>query len=155
MIQTRSISRERSITQKKRLPAHRKRLEKKLSDLQAKEIAQWEAQADPDPGKRMPQHVFQALNVKLLKEKDEVVKALNKAYESMPGPIDYSKKIITLQDALNALRDSDISAAEKNKFLKACIDRIEYHREKPQRVGKCKSDIWDKPLIEISVKLCI
>lgn len=132
-----------------------KRLEKKLSDLQSKEISQWEAQSDPDPNKRMPQYVFQTLNAKLIKEKEEVTEALNKAYESMPEPVDYACKIATLRDALDALRDDEKSAAEKNKFLKACIDRIEYHRDRPQRVRKCKTDSWDKPPIEISVKLNI
>ena len=130
-----------------------KNLEKKLSDIQAKELSQWEAQSDPDPNKRMPQYVFQALNEKLLKEKESVTLALNEAYKTIPAPVDYERKLATLKDALDALRSEEKSAAEKNKFLKACIDRIEYHRDRPQRVGKCKIDVWDKPPIEISVKL--
>ena len=50
-------------------------LEKKLSDIQARELSQWEAQVDPDPTKRMPQHIFQALNSKLTKEREETEKA--------------------------------------------------------------------------------
>ena len=149
-----------------------KRLEKKLSDLQSKEISQWEAQSDPDPNKRMPQYVFQSLNAKLLKEKEEVVESLNKAYESMPEPVDYACKIATLRDALDALRDDEKSAAEKNKFLKACIDRIEYHRDRPERIKNPEKRVrmngrhvkpnalstgghWTEPPIEIEVKLNI
>lgn len=151
-----------------------KNLEKKLSVLEDKEIAQWEAQADPDPANRMPQHVFKKLNEKLLKEKEDVETALQNAIESAPEPTNYEQKIVTLQDALNALLDDEVSNAEKNKFLKRCIDRIEYKREKPQRVknpeqrtrkngridGKCLKPnplrvgaTWTNPPIEISVKL--
>ena len=111
-----------------------KNLEKKLATLQAKELSQWEAQSDPDPSKRMPQHIFQQLNAKLLKEKEDVDKALRNAYETVPAKIDYEQKVVTLQDTLNALADENVSAAEKNKFLKLCIERIEYHRERPERI---------------------
>ena len=111
-----------------------KSLEKKLSALQAKELSQWEAQSDPDLSKRMPQHIFQQLNAKLLKEKEEVNMALRNAYETVPAKIDYEQKVVTLQDTLDALADENVSAAEKNKFLKLCIERIEYHRERPERI---------------------
>jgi hypothetical protein len=48
-----------------------KRLEKKLEELQAKELKQWEMQSDPNESKRMTQEIFQQLNAKLLKEKEE------------------------------------------------------------------------------------
>jgi hypothetical protein len=126
-----------------------KTLEKKMLDLQAKELSQWEAQSDPDPAKRMPQHIFQQLNEKLLKEKEEVQQALCKAYESMPEPVDYEEKIVKFRDALNALRDPEVDAQEKNRLLKVCIDRIEYYREKPHREGS----VWIHTPIELDVKL--
>jgi len=110
-----------------------KRLEAKRAELEAKEIAQWEAQADPDPAKRMPAHIFQVLNERLLKEKEEVQQALCKAYESMPEPIDYQERKARFQAALDALRDPDVSAAKKNRLLKECIERIDYSREKAVR----------------------
>lgn len=151
-----------------------KNLEKKLSTLEDKELAQWESQADPDPSNRMPQHIFKKLNEKLVKEKEDVIIALKNARETMPAPMNYEQKIVTLQDALNALLDDEVSNEEKNKFLKKCIDRIEYKREKPERVknpeqrtkkngrvnGKSLKPnplqvgaTWTNPPIEISVKL--
>lgn len=147
-----------------------KSLEKKLSDLQAKELSQWESQSDPDPQKRMPQHIFQMLNAKLLKEKEDVETTLREAYNSMPTPTEYSQRRAKLQDALNALQDENIEAAEKNKLLKTCIERIEYSREKPQRTkGQQKSITndgvrthvsplptgasWSNPNIELDVRL--
>lgn len=149
-----------------------KNLERKLKDLQAKELAQWEAQSDPDPDKRMPQHIFKQLNEKLLKEKEEIQQALCKAYESMPEPVDYEEKIKLFSDALNALRDPNVDAAEKNKLIKRCIARIDYSREKPERIKskqvryydkeqkrtRWKSPLntggnWTSPPIELDVKL--
>lgn len=149
-------------------------LEKRMKDIQDREVAQWEAQAHPDPSQRMPQEIFKQLNERLLKEKEEVQQALCKAYESMPEPVDYKEKIARFKDALEALNNPDVDAATKNKLLKACIERIEYHRDKPQvrkretprkRItvnGKRKvvSDLktganWTNPPIELDVKLMV
>lgn len=118
-------------------------LEAKQKELEAKELAQWEAQADPDPAKRMPPHIFQKLNEKLLKEKEEVRQALCKAYESMPEPVDYEEKIAQFTEALNALHNPDVDAATKNRLLKACIERIEYHRDAPQRIKSQQVRYYD------------
>lgn len=119
-------------------------LEAKQKELETKELAQWEAQADPDPAKRMPPHIFQKLNEKLLKEKEEVRQALCKAYESMPEPVDYEEKIAQFTEALNALHNPDVDAATKNRLLKACIERIEYHRDAPQRIRSKQVRYYDK-----------
>lgn len=149
-----------------------KNLEKKMKDLQAKELSQWEQQSHPDPDQRMPAHIFKMLNDKLLKEKEEVHQALCKAYESMPEPVDYEEKIMTFQDALNALLDPEVDALKKNALLKLCIERIDYSREKPERIKsqqityydpvakktRYKSPLktggnWTTPPIELDVKL--
>lgn len=104
------------------------RLETRLKELENKEIEQWEAQYDPDPDKRLPQHIFKKLNEKLLAEKDEINKSLAKAKDSIPNPIDYKEEMLKFKDALAALKDSNVSAKEKNKYLKSIIDKIEYER---------------------------
>jgi len=103
-------------------------LEKKLKDLEIKELAQWEAQSNPNLDERMPTHIFKQLNEKLLKEKEEINTALCKAYESIPKTIDYNDKIIKFTDALEALEDPDISAKNKNQYLRDIIERIDYER---------------------------
>lgn len=112
------------------------RLERKLKELEEREISQWEAQSDPDPSKRMPQHVFERLNEKLLKEREEINKALCKAKESIPTPIDYKDQILKFTDALNAIEDPNVSAKTKNQYLKNIIDRIEYERGTTVRITK-------------------
>ena len=131
-----------------------KTLEKKLVDISTKELSLWESQVDPNPENRMPPHIFQALTAKLSKEREETEISLKKAKEAISTPIDYEKKIVTFQKALDALLDDNVSVAEKNHLLKACIDRIEYHRDAPQRVlGKGSGRQWITAPIELDVKL--
>ena len=67
----------------------------------------------------------------------------------MPEPVDYQDQVKRFKDALDALKDPDVDAEKKNNLLKECIDRIEFYREKPQRInGK-----WNNPPIELDVKL--
>ena len=121
-----------------------KGLEKKLADLQQKELAQWEQQSHPDPEQRMPPHIFKQLNEKLLKEKEEINQALCKAYESMPEPVDYGEKITKFRDALDALKDPNMDAKEQNILLKKCIEKIVYKRDKPQRISSKQTTYYDK-----------
>ena len=151
-----------------------KSLEKKMQELEAKELAQWEAQANPDPSLRMPKHIFNQLNKKLLKEMEEVKEAMCNARKSMPVPVDYKEKLARFRDALDALLDPKVDALQKNKLLKACIERIEYKREAPQRIKNSEKKTkkngripgqsvkptslgvgghWTNPSIEIDVKL--
>ena len=121
-----------------------KSLAKKMQDLEAKEIAQWEAQSHPDVSQRMPPHIFKMLNEKLLKEKEEVMEAMCNARKSMPDPIDYEEKIQRFSDALNALLDPNVEAEKKNRLLKACIERVTYSREAPQRTKSQQVMYYDK-----------
>ena len=121
-----------------------KSLAKKMQDLEAKELAQWEAQSHPDVSQRMPPHIFKMLNEKLLKEKEEVMEAMCNARKSMPDPIDYEEKIQRFSDALNALLDPNVEAEKKNRLLKACIERITYSREAPQRTKSQQVMYYDK-----------
>jgi hypothetical protein len=149
-----------------------KNLEKKRKELDAKELAQWELQAHPDESKRMPAEIFKQLNEKLLQEKEEVRQALCKAYEAMPEPIDYKERQAKFNEALKALRAPDVDAQTKNRLLKACIERIDYSRERPERIKsqqvryydpdlkqtRYKSPLptggnWTSPPVELDVKL--
>lgn len=138
-----------------------KNLEDKLKELEAKELSQWEAQSHPDISQRMPAEIFKKLNEKLLKEKEDVRQALCNAYESMPEPVDYEEKMYMFKDALEALKDPDVEPIVKNTLLKACIERIDYYRERPQRKQPAKGNgkfpmietQWHSPPIELDVKL--
>lgn len=140
-----------------------KRLENKLEELEKKEIEQWEAQYDPDESKRLPPHIFKVLNEKVLKEKDEVKKALGKAKDSMPVPVDYKDELKKFTDALNKLEDPTVDAKVKNQFLKNIIDKIIYERgetvmitkdnAKEYNVDTSKGLKWYTPPYKIKLKL--
>lgn len=120
-----------------------KGLEQKLKELNAKELAQWDAQTNPDESKRMPHHIFKKLNEQLLKEKEEINQALCKAYESMPEPVDYQERIHRFKDALDAMRDPEADPEKQNRLLKSCIERIEYKRDKPERIKSQQERYYD------------
>ena len=141
-----------------------KSLEKKLTEIEDTEVARWDAQTNPHSTNKIPDDVFKRLTDKLQKEKEETKKALASAYESMPKPINYEEKIYKFQHALDALQDEEVSAEEKNRHLKECIERIEYYRERPRRVRKTDVEngetlitgaSWTTPPMEIDVKLKI
>lgn len=129
-------------------------LEKKLLEIEAQEEAIYEAQYDPDPSKHAPERIFLKLIAKRSAEREETEQALEKAYKTRPTPIDYEKKRVTLQKALDALLDDNVSVVDKNYLLKKCIERIEYHREKPEKLkGKGVGRQWTEPTIELDIKL--
>jgi hypothetical protein len=137
------------------------RLEKKLKELEEKEVMQWEAQYDPEIA--MPQEIFKKLNQKLLVEKEEIQKALAKAKGSLPKQIDYKEEMLKFEDALDALEDPEVDAKIKNQYLKNIIDRIEYERKSTVRITKhnaehygldtTKGIQWYTPPYEIKMKL--
>ena len=140
-----------------------KRLEAKLKELEKKEVEQWEAQYDPDENKRLPPHIFKVLNDKVLREKDEVNKALAKAKDSIPQPIDYRDELMKFTDALDALENPEVDARTKNQYLRNIIGKIEYERGSTVRITKENSEEygidtskgmkWYTPPYKIKLKL--
>ena len=125
-----------------------KRLKAKKEELEKKELSQWEKYSEEE----MPKEIFDKLNAKVLKEKEEVQQALCKAYESMPEPIDYEERLLRFKDALEALDDPEVLAEKKNKLLKACIERIDYKREKAVRIKSQQTRYYDKELKQTRYK---
>ena len=129
-----------------------KLLEKKIADLELKELALWESQLDPE--NKMPAHIFKGLTDKLLNERIETEAALAKAHELVVAPIDNETKRVTLQNALDALLDDEVSVAEKNQFLKACFSRITYSRAAAQKAkGEGNRIGWVHSPIKLDVEM--
>lgn len=123
-------------------------LTERLKKLEEKEVLQWEAQYDPDPDKRLPQHIFKKLNEKLLVEKDEIKKALCKAYDSLPEPVDYKKEAMNFKDALAVLENTSASAKEKNRYLKNVIDRIDYERKPTVMITRQNAHLYKEETVK-------
>lgn len=146
----------------KNTPAHDtqniKVLERRLKDIESRELAQWEQQSDPDPAQRMPPGIFKQLNEKLLREKDSVVQMLKEAREGQKKSAHNEEKKQMFADALDALKSDEVDAAKKNKLLKACIERIIYTRETPKRLsgkGAHAHGGWIAQPISIKIKFKI
>ena len=139
------------------------RLQKKLAELNSKELAQWEAQTDPDPTKRMPAEIFAKLNEKLQKEKQETLDALANAKEVLPDFKKTRNALIRFKNALKALDNPNTSPEEKNRLLKTCIIDITYTRQAPTRLRRAPNEApgttikssgasWTNPPIQLDIK---
>ncbi len=122
------------------------RLENQLEELKEREVLQWEGQYDPDPSKRLPPEIFKKLNEKLLKDKEEINKALSKAKDSAPQIIDYNDMLIRTVDALTVLEDDEVPAKIKNQYLKNVIERIDYERPPIIRINKRNAFLYKAEL---------
>lgn len=122
-------------------------LEKRLQELKEKEIRQWEKYSDEE----MPKHIFDQLNEKVLREKEETKNALCSAYDSMPVQVDFEEKIATFKNALESLKSDDVPAELKNKYLREIIEKITYEREKPIMLTK---ELAEKLGVPYPHKLC-
>ena len=112
------------------------RMEKRLAELKELEIAQWDEKIKGI----IPPHVFQRLNSQTLQEIEEIQQQLCVAKDSIPEPVDLQAKATTFQAALDALLDPDVSPKEQNKLVKACIEKIVYHRDQVNNGHKKRGD---------------
>jgi hypothetical protein len=48
-----------------------------------------------------------------------------RAKSTMPKEVNYEERIVALKDAINGLKNDNISTEEKNRLLKAIVQRIE------------------------------
>jgi hypothetical protein len=53
----------------------------------------------------------------------------------MPKEVNYAERIVMLKDAIAGLKDDNVSAEEKNRLLKAIVERIEYSGIPPVEKG--------------------
>lgn len=133
-------------------------LEKKLKDIERKELSLWEKYTEES----MPKSVFNNLRDKFTEEKEDTEKALENAINSMPKRVDYAKHIATFHETLECLKDENISAQAKNDLLKECIERIDYERPKSVRGNREDAKeglsyergwIQSEPIINITLKV--
>lgn len=125
------------------------RLEKRLRELQELEIKQWDEKTKGG----MPAHVFERLNGQTLKEIEEVQQALCTARDSIPEPINLQEKTTNFRAALAALRDPDAPAKEKNKLIKACVERITYSRKRAGNNGHTRKGEETPIMLDIKLRV--
>ena len=125
------------------------RLEKRLATLREKEVKLWEEKMEHG----MPEHVFKKLRDATVAEIEDVQQTLHDARENMPEPVDLGERIVTFKAALDAVRDPDAPVKEVNRLLKACIERIEYSREKYTTVGTPKGMVATPIQLDFTLRI--
>lgn len=100
------------------------RLEKRLEELKALEVKQWDEKTKGG----MPGHVFAKLNEQTVKDIEDTTQALDVARRTAPQVIDYQERVTTFRAALELLQDPDAPTKEQNRLLKLCIEEITYSR---------------------------
>jgi hypothetical protein len=98
------------------------KLEKEMEEYLEQEENQYELLET----KQYTQEVFARRNAKLREKINTCQEAICKAKASLPKNINYAEHVVSLENAIAALRDPDMTAAEKNKILKVIISKIEY-----------------------------
>ena len=103
------------------------KLEKQMQEFYEQEEMQFELLET----KKYTPEVFERRNKSLRQKMEETKKKIYEAKSTMPKEVDYAEKIVMLKDAISALRNPNISANEKNRFLKAIVEKIEYSNLPP------------------------
>lgn len=114
------------------------KLEKQMEDYRAQEERQYDL-LETNPN--YPQEVFDRRNAALRAKMDECQAAIYKAKSALPQSVDYAERVVALKAAIDILRDDTATPEEKNRVVKAIVERIEYSsvpsdRENRRRVVK-------------------
>ena len=99
------------------------KLEKQMEDYRAQEDRQFEL-LETNPN--YTQEVFNRRNAELRQKMEECKAAIYKAKSTLPESVDYSERVEMLKSAIDILKDDTATANDKNKVLKAIIEKIEY-----------------------------
>lgn len=107
----------------------RKIQERLLANLQKQMeeyLAQEEKQYDLLETGKYTQDLFDRRNAALREKIEECQTAIYKAKSVMPKNVDFAERVVALEAAIAVLKDQEATPAEKNKILRAIVERIEY-----------------------------
>jgi hypothetical protein len=103
------------------------KLEKQMEEYRDQE----EQQFDLLETRVYNQATFDRRNAKLREKMEECQAAIYKARAALPQNVDYADRIATLQTAIAAMKNSEITAMEQNRILKTIVSRIEFTGSAP------------------------
>ena len=96
------------------------------------------------------QDLFDRRNAALREKMEDCQAQIYKAKSIMPMNVDYAERVATLQTAIKSMRDPEATPAEKNRLLKAIIEKIEFTGQPP--VDKSEKG-WKKNENEYTIKV--
>lgn len=99
------------------------KLEKQMEDFRAQEERQYDL-LETNPN--YPQDVFERRNKALRAKMDDCQAAIYKAKSALPQSIDYAERVVALKAAIDILRDDAATPGEKNRVVKAIVERIDF-----------------------------
>ena len=98
------------------------KLEKQMEEYRDQEENQYELLET----KVYTQDVFDRRNAKLREKIETCQAAIYKAKSALPQSVDYAERVMALKAAIEILRNEAATPGEKNKVVKAIVDRIEF-----------------------------
>lgn len=75
--------------------------------------------------KKYTPELFEKRNSALREKMKQCEAQIEETRRTMPKPVDYAERIVTLENAIKSLRDDSKTDEEKNKLLKNIVSRIE------------------------------
>lgn len=97
-----------------------------LSKLMEELLEQEDEQYDLLEKKKYTQAVFDRRNAALRKKIEDCEAEMRKVRANLPKNVDYSERVVALEEAIAALKDPNVPNLETNKVLRSIVDRIEY-----------------------------
>lgn len=104
-----------------------KKLEKQMEEYREQEELQYELLET----RVYTQDVFERRNAILRDKIEDCQKQIYLAKSAMPDNIDYKERVTSLKAAIVALKNPNAAPIEKNRLLKAVVDKIEFTGSKP------------------------
>ena len=98
------------------------KLEKQMAELVEQEDKQYEFL---ETG-RYSQDVFDRRHATLREKMEDCQKKIYETKATMPKDVDYEERVVALKNAIKMLKDPKASPQDKNKMLRAIVERIEY-----------------------------
>ena len=98
------------------------KLEKEMQGYREQEERQYDFL---ESGRYTPD-VFDARNAALRAKMEDCQAAIFKAKSSLPQNVDYEERIVSLERAIEAMKNEELSVEEENKIYRAIIERVEY-----------------------------
>ena len=102
-------------------------LEKEMENYRQQEERQYEFL---ETGRYTPD-VFDKRNSVLRQKMEDCQERIYKAKATMPKEVNYAERIVMLENAIAAMKDDNVSAEEKNRLIKAIVERIEFMGQEP------------------------
>lgn len=97
------------------------------------------------------QDKFEQRNAALRQKIEDCQNRIYQAKATMPKEVNYAERIVAMKDAIAGIKNPDLSPEQKNRLLKAIIERIDYTGQPP--VDKSKGYKKNENSFTLSITL--